>query len=59
MIDTTLRDIEGKMQASVEVLGRELASIRTGHATPALIDHIKVDYAGVHTSLNQIAGIYQ
>ena len=57
MIDTTLRDIEGKMQASVEVLGRELASIRTGHATPALIDHIKVDYAGVHTSLNQIAGI--
>jgi len=57
MIDTTLRDIEGKMQASVEVLERELASIRTGHATPALIDHIKVDYAGVRTSLNQIAGI--
>ena len=57
MIDTTLRDIEGKMQASVEALKRELAAIRTGHATPALIDHIKVDYAGVPTSLNQIAGI--
>ena len=57
MIDTTLRDIEGKMQASVETLKRELAAIRTGHATPALIDHIKVDYAGVPTSLNQIAGI--
>jgi len=35
----------------------ELASIRTGHATPALIEHIKVDYAGVPTPLNQIAGI--
>jgi len=45
------------MQTSVDVLKRELATIRTGHATPALIDHIKVDYAGVPTPLNQIAGI--
>jgi ribosome recycling factor len=57
MIDSTLRDIEGKMRVSVEDLKRELASIRTGHATPTLIDHIKVDYAGVPTLLNQIAGI--
>jgi ribosome recycling factor len=38
-------------------LKRELASIRTGHATPALVEHIKVEYAGVPTPLNQIAGI--
>ncbi len=57
MISRTLWNIEGKMQASVEALKRELATIRTGHATPALIDHIKVDYAGVPTPLNQIAGI--
>ena len=57
MIDSTLRNIEGKMQTSIEALKRELASIRTGRAAPALIDHIKVDYAGVPTSLNQIAGI--
>ncbi|GAG93256.1 unnamed protein product, partial [marine sediment metagenome] len=57
MISRTLWDIEGKMQTSVEALKRELATIRTGHATPALIDHIKVDYAGVPTPLNQIAGI--
>jgi len=57
MIDDTLRDIEGKMQSSIEVLKRDLAAIRTGHATPALVDHIKVDYAGVPTPLNQIAGI--
>ncbi len=57
MLDSTLRDIEGKMQTSVEALKRELATIRTGHATPALIDHIKVDYACVPTLLNQIASI--
>ena len=57
MINRTLWNIEGKMQTSVEALKRELATIRTGHATPALIDHIKVDYAGVPTPLNQIAGI--
>jgi len=57
MISRTLWNIEGKMQTSVDILKRELATIRTGHATPALIDHIKVDYAGVPTPLNQIAGI--
>ena len=57
MISRTLWNIEGKMQTSAEALKRELATIRTGHATPALIDHIKVDYAGVLTLLNQIAGI--
>ena len=41
----------------MEALKRELATIRTGHATPALIEHIKVEYAGVLTPLNQIAGI--
>lgn len=48
---------EEKMQASVEGLKMELAGIRTGHATPALIEHIKVDYSGVPTPLNHIAGI--
>jgi len=57
MISRTLWNTEGKMQTSIEVLKRELAALRTGHATPALIDHIKVDYAGVPTPLNQIAGI--
>ena len=45
------------MRASVDGLKRELAAIRTGHATPALIEHIKVEYAGAPTPLNQIAGI--
>ena len=57
MASRTLWTIEEKMQISVEGLKRELATIRTGHATPALIEHIKVEYAGVPTPLNQIAGI--
>jgi len=57
MISRTLWNIEGKMRTAVDVLKRELATIRTGHATPALVEHIKVDYAGVPTPLNQIASI--
>lgn len=45
------------MQASVSGLRKELAILRTGRATPALVEHIRVDYAGVPTPLNQIAGI--
>ncbi len=57
MISRTLGNIEEKMRKSVEALEMELATIRTGRATPALIEHIKVEYVGVPTSLNQIAGI--
>lgn len=57
MISRILRNIEEKMQTSAGALKREVATIRTGRATPALIDHIKVDYADVPTPLNQIAGI--
>jgi len=57
MIDDTLRDIEGKMHASVEALKRELTAIRTGRATSTLVDHIRVDYAGVPMALNKIAGV--
>ena len=57
MVSRTLANIEEKMHITEEGLNKELASIRTGHATPALVEHIKVEYAGVPTSLNQIAGI--
>ena len=57
MIEDILLDTEKKMEASVEALKRELASIRTGRASPALIDHIKVDYSGTAMPLKHIAGI--
>ena len=57
MVADILSTINEKMRASVELLKRELSTIRTGHATPALVEHIKVEYAGVPTALNQVAGI--
>ena len=57
MASQTLWSIEERMQKTVEGLKKELATIRTGRATPALIEHIKVAYAGVPTPLNQVAGI--
>ena len=52
-----LWDAEKKMQKSIELLRHELTNIRTGRATPALVEHIKVEYAGVPTPLNQLAGV--
>ncbi len=52
-----MQNIEKKMQTSIVAFKNELATIRTGHASPALIEHIKVEYAGVPTPLNQIAAI--
>ena len=57
MASDLLLNIEKKMQLSVRGLEDDLATIRTGHATPALVEHIKVEYVGVPTPLNQIAGI--
>jgi len=45
------------MENSARGLKVELATIRSGRATPALIEHIKADYAGVATPLNQMARI--
>ncbi len=57
MASRIIWNIEEKMQKSVELLRRELATIRTGRASPALIEHLKIEYAGVPTPLNQLAGI--
>jgi ribosome recycling factor len=57
MIDQTFKDTELKMQKTLNALSHELSTIRTGRASPALVEHIKVDYHGVLTPLNQIAGI--
>ncbi len=45
------------MKASIKMFRADLATIRTGHATPSLIEHVKVEYAGVPMPLNQLAGI--
>ncbi len=57
MVNEAIQTTESKMQASLKVFRADLATIRTGHATPGLIEHVKVDYAGVPLPLNQLAGI--
>jgi ribosome recycling factor len=57
MIDPTLLKAEEKMKTSVDVLKRELAAVRTGRASPALIEHVRVDYNGVPTPLNHIGSV--
>ena len=48
---------EEKMKKSVEALKADLAKVRTGRAHTGLLDHIKVDYYGNETPLNQVANI--
>lgn len=57
MIDEILMNAELKMESSLQVLKREMSTIRTGRATTALVDHIKVDYSGVPTPINHLASI--
>jgi ribosome recycling factor len=57
MIERILTDANGKMQKAVDALTRDLGAIRTGRASPALVEHVRVDYHGVVTPLNQIASI--
>ncbi len=57
MVDKILGEITNKMQKTVDILNRDLATIRTGRATPALVEHLKVDYHGIPTPLNQLASI--
>ncbi len=57
MVSTILKDAEHKMQKAVEVVRQELVKIRTGKATTALLDGIKVEYYGTMTPLNQVANV--
>ena len=49
--------IEEKMSKTISVLRENLAEIRAGRANPAILNKIKVDYYGVPTPINQVAGI--
>ncbi len=57
MIDDLLKEIEARMKKAEEVLQGDLATIRTGRASPALVEKLRVDYYGAPTPLNQLAAI--
>jgi len=57
MLQDLYKEIKNKMSKSLSKLERELAGIRTGRASAALIEDIKVTYYGTPTPLNQLATI--
>jgi ribosome recycling factor len=57
MINEFLTDAEARMKKSVESLREELVTLRTGRASPALVEHLLVNYYDTPTPLIQIAGI--
>jgi len=56
-MQSVIKHTREKMQHSIEATEREFGSIRTGRATPALLDRIKVDYYGSEMPINQLGGI--
>jgi ribosome recycling factor len=57
MVQEQINDAKARMHKAVEALKAELASVRSGRASTGLVDHIKADYYGTPTPLNQIATI--
>jgi ribosome recycling factor len=57
MINEVLNESEEKMKKTVEVLRKDLASVRAGRANPAMLDKITVDYYGTPTPVNQLANV--
>ena len=57
MPKTILRDAETRMQKAVEATARDFAHVRTGRASPSLLDNIHVDYYGTKSPINQVATI--
>lgn len=57
MIDEIEKDAETRMKKTVESTRDDMARIRTGRATTALLDHLTVDYYGTATPINQVASV--
>ncbi len=57
MIKETVKDAENRMKGAIQVLEEDLSGIRTGRATPGLVEKLPIDYYGAPTALNQLASI--
>lgn len=57
MVKDILKDAESRMNSAVEALHDDMKKIRTGRATPALVEGLEVEYYGMPTKLNQLATI--
>lgn len=57
MVNSYIKTTEDKMKKSVEKISEELKHLRTGRASPAVLEEIKVDYYGVPTPVLQVAQV--
>ncbi|MCF2718642.1 MULTISPECIES: ribosome recycling factor [Paenibacillus] len=57
MPQSVKKSAEERMQKAIQALQRDLASLRAGRATPALLDRVQVEYYGAMTPVNQLANI--
>jgi ribosome recycling factor len=57
MVNDALTDAEGRMKGAVRALEEDLSAIRTGRASPALVERLQVEYYGTPTPLMQLATI--
>jgi len=55
--ESIVKDAKTRMQKSVDAVRDELTKLRTGRASTALLDHLKVDYYGNPTPINQVATV--
>ena len=56
-MDKVIKQAEEKMKQTVETVRNEFAGVRTGRATPALLDRLRVEYYGSEVPVNQVANI--
>jgi len=56
-LDGIIKSAEHRMTSAVEILGRDLQAIRTGRASPHLLERIQVDYYGAPTPINGVANV--
>ncbi|HEV8614721.1 MAG TPA: ribosome recycling factor [Methylomirabilota bacterium] len=56
-MQVVLKDLDTRMNAALELLAREFASVRTGRASTGLLETVRVDYYGNPTAINQMASV--
>ncbi|MGC5324087.1 ribosome recycling factor [Brevibacillus sp. SYSU BS000544] len=57
MPQSILKDMEERMSKAINTLKKDLSTLRTGRATPAILDKVMVDYYGTPTPISQLANV--
>jgi ribosome recycling factor len=57
MLDKIIKETKDQMDKAIDALKKNLSTIRTGRASPTMLDNVRVDYYGTPTPLNQVASV--